>query len=235
MDTKKNIPLSFLNNPLFAGLSSSEATGIFTESHKVTGTKNQELFAAGDPANSFFYVVDGWIKLYRINREGEETVIHIVAPGETFAEAAVFGSHRKYPVNAQFVEDGTLLSIPRASFVERISQSPDLALQMLGTISARQRYLIQQIEQLTIKDAPQRIGTFLLRLCQPDKTGGAVVDLPYDKSLIARRLNIQPETFSRGIKKLEGYGLSTDGRRMLIRDINKLADFCEVDDRTTLC
>ena len=222
-------------NPLFSSLSPEILNGIISESHRIQGKKCQDLFSAGDRADAFFYLVEGWVKLYRINREGEETIIHVIAPGETFAEAAVFGSHRKYPVNAQCIEDCTLLAIPRSSFVERFAVNPDLALHILGAIAARQRYLIQQIEQLTVKDAPQRIGTFLLRLCRPDQNGLVVIDLPYDKSLISRRLNIQPETFSRALKKLESYGVAPDGHKIIIKDPDKLASFCEVDDRAALC
>lgn len=231
----KTIFFSLARNPLFSGMAPGTLESIVSESHPVQGKKDQALFFANDPAAAFFYVIEGWIKLYRINREGEETIIHIIAPGETFAEAAVFGSHQKYPVNAQYIENGKLLAIPRSSFIKRISENPELALQILGAISARQRYLIQQIEQLTIKDAPQRIGTFLLHLCQPDAQSAAVVDLPYDKSLISRRLNMQPETFSRALKKLEKYGVIPDGHKVIIQDLKKLASFCEVDDRAALC
>lgn len=239
MIINKSLLFSLVRNPLFSGLPPGILEGIISESRRIQGKRGQELFSIGDSADAFFYVVEGWIKLYRLNREGEEAVIHVIAPGETFAEAAVFGTHRKYPVNAQYIEDSILLAIPRSSFIERISADPELALHILGAVSARQRYLIQQIEQLTVKDAPQRIGTFLLRLCRPDQTteanGEIVVDLPYDKMLISRRLNIQPETFSRVLKKLESYGVKADGHKVIIGDLNKLAHFCEVEDHAALC
>lgn len=235
MIANKPLLAALARNPLFSGLSPGILEGIVSESHQIHGKKGQDLFSAGDRADAFFYVVEGWVKLYRLTREGEESIIHVIAPGETFAEAAVFGSHRMYPVNAQYIEDCTLLAIPRASFVERVAANPDLALHILGAVSARQRYLIQQIEQLTVKDAPQRIGTFLLRLCQHDRNGRVVVDLPYDKMLISRRLNIQPETFSRALRKLKKYGVTADGRKMIIGDVDKLADFCEIEDRAALC
>lgn len=239
MIINKSLLFSLVRNPLFSGLPPETLEGIISESRRVQGKKGQELFSAGDSADAFFYVVEGWVKLYRLNREGEEAVIHVIAHGETFAEAAVFGSHRKYPVNAQYIEDSILLAIPRTSFIARITADPELALHILGAVSARQRYLVQQIEQLIVKDAPQRIGTFLLRLCPPDQAmaanGQIVVDLPYDKMLISRRLNIQPETFSRALKKLESYGVRSDGHKVIIGDPGKLAHFCEVEDRASLC
>lgn len=197
--------------------------------------KGSELFAMGDHASAFFFIINGWIKLYRVSREGEESIINVFAPGETFAEAAVFGPMQRYPVNAQAVEDATLLEIPRNLFVEQIRADSDFALSILGAISAKQRYLIQQIEQLTVREAPQRIGTFLLRLCPVGNGKKIEVSLPYDKSLIARRLNIQPETFSRAFKKLEPHGVTLKGRVAIIEDIECLSEFCDTEERDSPC
>jgi CRP-like cAMP-binding protein len=229
-----NRPLLSLlaRNPLFSGLPHEVLAGIMSESRQLQGKRGQDIFSAGDSADAFFYVIEGSVKLYCINRKGGEAVIHVIAPGETFAEAAIFSSPRKYPAHAQYIADGALLAILRASLSERIAANPDLALHVLGVISSRQRYLVQQIEQLSVKDAPQRIGTFLLRLCRSGKAeedGHAVVDLPYDKILISRYLNIQPETFSRALRKLQTCGVKADGHKVFIGDTGKLADFCEVD------
>jgi CRP-like cAMP-binding protein len=221
--------------PLFTGMDDTTAGFFADRGHKKQYEKGAELFAMGDSAHSFFFIISGWVKLYRISREGVETVINVFAPGETFAEAAVFGPMQRYPVNAQAVEDTTVLEISRSLFVDKIKEDSNFALSILGSISARQRYLIQQIEQLTVKEAPQRLGAFLLRLCPLGKLKDVEISLPYDKSLVARRLNIQPETFSRALKKLEPHGVSVQAKNILIRDAEELAAFCDVEDRNSLC
>jgi CRP-like cAMP-binding protein len=221
--------------PLFAGMNDGAVAFFASHGHRKHYEKDSELFAMGDPAHSFFFIIHGWVKLYRVNREGAETIINVFAPGETFAEAAVFGPMQQYPVNAQAVEDTEVLEIPRGLFVDKIREDSEFALSILGSISARQRYLIQQIEQLTVKEAPQRLGTFLLRLCPPDRHTDIEINLPYDKSLIARRLNIQPETFSRALKKLEPHGVSVQAKNILIRNAAELAVFCDIEDRNGFC
>jgi Crp-like helix-turn-helix domain len=62
-----------------------------------------------------------------------------------------------------------------------------------------------------------------------------IVNLPYDKSLIARRLNIQPETFSRALTQLKPHGVSMAKRQITIKDTDHLADFCDLDDRDRPC
>jgi CRP-like cAMP-binding protein len=200
--------------------------------------KGQELFAMGDEASAFFIIQKGWIKLYRISREAEETIIHVFGPGESFAEAAVFSDRKIYPVNAQAVEDVELIEIPRNYFIHKIEEDSRFALRMLGAIAARQHYLVQQLEQVTNRTAPQRIGAFLLRFCRREpgtKEGALTVNLPYDKSIISRRLNIKAETFSRALAKLGPHGVEANGRLILIKKPESLAKFCEVELKDTPC
>lgn len=221
--------------PLFASMDDQTVVFFASKSRHKHYNKGEELFAMGDPALNFFFIINGWIKLYRISREGEETIINVFASSETFAEAFVFDPKQCYPVNAQAVEDTIVLEVSRFLFVEKIKENSGLALSVLGSIAAHQRYLIQQIEQLTVKEAPQRLGSFLVHLCEPGKEKNVEISLPYDKLLIARRLNIQPETFSRALKKLEPYGVSVKGHVIFIHDVKKLATFCDIDSRQSPC
>jgi CRP-like cAMP-binding protein len=93
---------------------------------------------------------------------------------------------------------------------------------------------VQQLEQVTTRTAPQRIGAFLIRFCRKQKqNAGWVVDLPYDKSIISTRLNIKPETFSRALAKLTPYGVTVTGRNILITDMHKLSEFCDLSPLET--
>lgn len=230
-----NLAAALKRTPLFSGLDAETIDFFCLNGHKKQYVKGCDIFSMGDKAEGFFFIIDGWIKLYRMTREGEEVIINVFAPGETFAEAAVFSPMQRYPVNAQAVENTSVLEIPRQLLVDKIRENSDLALMMLGSISARQRLLVQQIEQLTAKSAPQRIGTFLLRLCTPAQKRDVTVYLPYDKSLIARRLNIQPETFSRALLQLKPQGVSMQKKEITIKDTDLLANFCDMDDRDKPC
>jgi len=201
--------------------------------------KGQEIFSMGDKAENFYVVASGWVKLYRLSREGAEAIIHVFGPGESFAEAAVFNQSPAYPASAQAVEDPVLLAVPRSLFVDIILQDSRFALSTLGSIAARQHYLVQQLEQITTRTAPQRIGTFLLRFCQKvegKETQSWRVSLPYDKSLISARLNIKPETFSRALSKLSPYGVKIDDQRNIaITDIERLSEFCDLPSHDRPC
>ncbi len=215
---------------LFQSIDTPALEQLAAHCHQKTYTKGRDLFAMGDVAHVFYIILQGWVKLYRPSREGEEVIIHVFGPGETFAEAAVFNDRRTYPVNAQAIEDITVLEIPRQAFVQKIEEDSSFALRMLGAIASRQHYLVQQLEQVTTRTAPQRIGAFLIRFCRKEKHGAAgwSVDLPYDKAIISNRLNIKPETFSRALAKLSPHGIRMTGRSIVIEDMMKLADFCDI-------
>ncbi len=222
---------------LFQSIDSGTLEQLAKQSHLKTFAKGRDLFAMGDTADAFFIILNGWVKLYRTSKEGEEVVIHVFGPGESFAEAAVFSDSKTYPVNAQAVEDVAVIEIPRSFFVRKIEEDSLFALRMLGAIAARQHYLVQQLEQVTTRTAPQRIGAFLVRFCKKEKQGskGWMVDLPYDKSIISRRLNIKPETFSRALAKLEPHGVSLIGRDIWITDMAKLIEFCDLSPQEVPC
>ncbi len=223
--------------PMFHGINLNIIEDMAKYCHQKSYVKDQELFETGDPADAFYIILEGWIKLFRISREGEETIIHIFGAGESFAEAAVFRRQRTYPVTAQAVSNVKIIEIPRSFLTKKIEEDSSFALIMLGSISSRQHYLVGQLEQITSRTAPQRIGSFLLQFCQrkKDSDGKMIVELPYDKSLISTRLNIKPETFSRALTKLEPHGIISKNRQIIINDIKKLTKFCDINPDDTMC
>ncbi|MFA7275559.1 MAG: Crp/Fnr family transcriptional regulator [Pseudobdellovibrionaceae bacterium] len=232
-----NITTTLRKNPLFRNIDPNALQSLIKECHVKKLEKGHELFSMGEHAHSLYIIMDGWIKLFRVSRSGEEAVIHIFGPGESFAEAAVFSENQIYPVNAQAIEESEVLGIPRSFFVNKIKEDSNFALTMLGTIAARQNFLVHHMEQLTTRSASQRIGYFLLRFCQEshDKNGQMVVTLPYDKSIISTRLNIKPETFSRSLSTLREHGIITNGRQVTITSIDKLTEYCDLQKSEKLC
>ena len=90
----------------------------------------------------------------------------------------------------------------------------------------RLRFHVHHIEQLQVLSTAQRVGDFLLRFCPPGP-GNAVFELPFDKSLIARRLGMKPETFSRALAKLRAVGIETHGATVSVEDLERLRAYCQ--------
>jgi CRP-like cAMP-binding protein len=183
------------------------------------------LFLQDEPADRFYLVLDGWVKLFRITPGGVESVINVVAPGETFAEAAMFAS-AKFPVTAEAATACRVISISRAAFTRALESDPGAVMAMLASLSMRLRFHVHQIEQLQVQSTAQRVGEFLVRLCPPG-SGNATFELPFEKSLIARRLGMKPETFSRALGKLRGIGVENYDATITVDDLDRLRAFCE--------
>ncbi len=183
------------------------------------------LFVQGDPAKAFYLVIQGWVKLYRLTPAGEEAIVAIFTRGQSFAEAAAF-TGKSFPVSAEAVTDGQLLSIPAATLLCQIKQNPDVGVSMLASTSMHLHDLVQQIEQLKAHTGAQRVAEFLVSLCQMEM-GPCCVALPYDKALIAGRLGMKPESLSRAFARLRDLGVSVNQSSVEIPDVTRLRDYAE--------
>lgn len=210
---------------LFAGMAEDMFSDFGHAAQEMTRPKGNVLFLQDDPAEWFYFIVSGWVKIFRETIEGDEAVLDVLTDGHIFGEAAIMdgGIHT---VGAAVVEKAVLLRLPASLLKSAITKSHDVALGMLSSISRQRRQQTQEIENLNMQNAPQRIGCFLLRLCRMNEADAASFNLPYDKSLIAARLGMQCETFSRALNKLrKETSISVKGAAVDIPDIEDLSRF----------
>jgi CRP-like cAMP-binding protein len=211
--------------PLFGAMPMDLAQGLIGNQPVRVYDKGSLLFQQGEPAAHFFVILDGWVKIYRITPDGSEAVVGVFRRGETFAEAAIFLGSR-YPVSAEVVTTSRLLRIDGEMLRRRIREQPDLALSMLASTSHHLKFLVEQIEQIKVLSAPQRVADFLVRLCSRS-TGLETVELPYEKALIANRLGMKPESLSRALAKLRPHGVTVERELVTIADVRALTEFIE--------
>ena len=212
--------------PLFSAMPEAAARDFLGAQNVRVYEKGTLLFQQGEPANCFFVVLDGWVKVYRMTPEGGEAVVGVFRRGETFAEAAIFLGGR-FPVAAETVSTCRLLRIDGEHLRRRIREQPDLALSMLASASYHLKFLVEQIEQIKLLTAPQRVADFLVSLCR-SSNGPQTVELPYDKMLLANRLGMKPESLSRALSKLRSIGVSVEREMVTIDHVQSLRDFVAV-------
>lgn len=168
-------------------------------------TRGDTIFHQGDTARVLHIVASGWIKLYRIASNGTEAVVGIFTNGQSFGEPLALRGD-PYPVSAEAVTDCTLIQIPSDALLDLIRAQPEAAIAMLSATYMHLHALVAQIEQLKAQSGTQRVAEFLLELC-PDDSEAATVTLPYDKTLIAGRLGMKPESLSRAFSRLKAHGV----------------------------
>lgn len=216
------------STPLFGAMASQTAQALVGNTTPRCHEKGITLFLQGEPASAFFIVLDGWVKIYRTTPDGLEVVLHVFKRGETLAEAAIFLGGR-YPASAETVSAARILRVDGAAFRSRIEERPTLAMAMLASASYQLKSLVEQIEQIKVRSAPQRIADFLVRMTQVRK-GPAVIELPFEKGLLANRLGMKPESFSRALAQLRSYGVTVERGTVCIADVAGLLGFVEYAD-----
>jgi len=148
-------------------------------------------------------------------------VVEILGPGMSFGEAVLF-MERPYLVTATALADGLLLHVSREALFRELDRDPGLARRMLAGLSMRLHMLMKDMEAMTLHSATQRVIGYLTRL--DDDAGDGRVTLPAQKNLVASRLNLTPEYFSRILHELSDEGLiRVDGRAIEILDPRALA------------
>lgn len=215
---------AFLQNlPLFNEMSEGEIDRVAqgTVTHHVP--RGEIVFHKGDPCAGFHVVVYGQVKLGFMSPQGSEKVIEIIGPGQSFGEALMF-MEKPYIVFAQTLADSLLLHVGKKVVFDELARDPAFARKMIAGLSRRLHGLINDVEAYSLRSGTQRVIGYLLR----DETAEDVapvsdVLLPANKNVIASRLNLTPEHFSRILHELASAGLLTvEGRVVKIHDIEKL-------------
>ncbi len=212
--------------PLFVGISPEMQNEILSEGTVRVYSRGSTIFSQGDLVDRFFIVLTGWVMLYRMQPNGNMTTLEIFGPGESFAEGAMY-MEAGFPAFAEMIATGRLLEMPSGPFIKRLRGDPDLALNMLTAMAVRLKTFTNKLERLETLTAPQRVATFLLRFANTSDTGkvSEIIELPYDKQLIAGRLGMSPETLSRSFRKLRDLGVAVRSDEVRIADVAALQKF----------
>ena len=211
--------------PILSSLEDRDLDELLSLSQLRNCAKDKLLFLRDEPTTRMYIILEGWVKAYNGLETGEEAVLQMLGAGETLLETAVL-LNTPTPVNAQVVEHALLLSIPAPVIRQQIQSNPQLAVNMLNTVSLRSQRLVQQLELSRLKTAQERVGWFLLRLALNQKPADGLIYLPYkiDHRLLsgyaAGNIFAHPAKF-----KKQGFEISTDTIR--IPHGSALCDYCD--------
>ena len=186
-------------NPLFNSLDPSQMANVSKHSRICRLSDGEILFHRGDKVHSFYFVLEGLIKIYRQSPSGQEKIIELEKPGQTFGEALMFFDHPTYPVSAIAMENSIVLCINASAFLEILQNSTRVCIKVMGNLSHRLHELLNEIENLSLLTGRNRISMYFL---DQSMRLGMEFKLEIPKNAIASMLSLQPETFSRLIKEL---------------------------------
>ena len=216
---------AFLGNlPMFSEMSAAELDRVAAGTHSVHAAKGQTVCQTGDPCEGFYVVVYGQVKLGFTSPQGVEKVVEIVRPGQSFGEALMF-LDKPYIVYAQALADTMLLHVSKQVVIDELARDPSFARRMLSGLSRRLHGLVRDVEAYTLRSGAERVIGYLLAEL-PELSDGQArpeVNLSPGKNVIASRLNMTPEHFSRILHELADNGLiEIDNRIVRILDLARL-------------
>jgi CRP-like cAMP-binding protein len=214
--------------PMFSDLSQAERERVALGAQLRRLARGDMVFRVGEPCEAFHVVVLGQVKLYVASPSGQEKIIELVGPGNSFAEAMMF-LEKPYILNAQTLVETLLVSVSKQAVFSEIERDPRFSVHMLGGISRRLHGLVSDVEGYALHSGMQRLIGYLLRDLHEENTATAgviTVSLPVSKATIASRLSLTPEYFSRVLHELEAEKLiEIDKREIRILDAVRLANY----------
>ena len=209
---------------LFSGISEDDARLLSSIFKLKSCSKGEILFEEGAVADGFYLVISGKVKVYKLSPEGKERILHVIQPGNSFADAAIFGDGR-YPAFAETLVETRLLFFPKKEFLDLLHAHSQLAINMIAGLSRFLRNFATQIEDLTFRDVPARLARYLLSLAGSSRSS---VVLPLAKAQLASNLGTTSETLSRTFRKLTDENLiRVQGKNIDLLDIDQLFDLAE--------
>ncbi|MGZ0714233.1 Crp/Fnr family transcriptional regulator [Pseudomonas palleroniana] len=211
---------------LFEPLDEREFGELMSNSQLLSVDKGEPLFRQGDPAQAFYFVIAGAVKIYRLTPDGQEKVFEVIGERQTFAEAMMLMDTPNYVACAEAVCPTQLYRLSNATYMRLLHSNSRLTFALLGKLCVRLHQRVNEIETLSLKNATHRVVRYLLTQVMHAPNGENRFELPMAKQLIAGHLSIQPETFSRIIRRLIDEKIITqDGRHIAVLDRPRLAQF----------
>jgi CRP/FNR family transcriptional regulator, dissimilatory nitrate respiration regulator len=214
---------AFLANlAMFCEMGPAELDRIAAATVPLYFDKGQSIVQSGEACTGFHVVVFGQVKLAFTSPQGVEKVLDIIRPGQTFGEALMF-LDKPYLVYAQALADSMLLHVAKHAVFEELGPNP-FGRRMIAGIARRLHGLVRDVEAYTLRSGQERvIGYLLAELPEGATSGDAEVCLTPGKSVLASRLDMTPEHFSRILHELAAGGLiQVNGRSIRVPDIARL-------------
>lgn len=211
-------------SPLFGQVDEAMLESLVTGCLVLSLKPGEMVFHPGQEADRFFVILAGRVNIYKLSPRGDQQILHIYGPGESFGEAAMWAKIR-FPAHAQAQEDTTLLAVTRKVLADAISTNTELAMGMMAGLSAKLREFNALIEELSLKEVPARLAGILVRLAHEH---GDVFELPQSKRHLAAQIGTVAETLSRAFKKLRSEGLiNVKGSKVRVLDLEGLCERAE--------
>lgn len=197
--------------PYFRALDPERLEALAQQALRRTFDAGAFLFGQDEPSAGLWIVERGRVKIVRLTPEGRELILRLAGPGDSFNDIPAIDGQPN-AASALALSDVTVWNLPTGTLRAELHADHDLALATIDILTDRIRFLVQQIEDLTLCSVTTRLARFLLK--QPDET--ALSGPGITRATIAAYLATTPETVSRALRTLETIGAIRFDRHTIV-------------------
>jgi CRP-like cAMP-binding protein len=212
-------------SPVFAGMAPEALDDILAQAAPLRLPKGEAAFRQGEPAEKFFLLLHGHLRVTRVNPQGQQMVVRFIAPGDLFGVAMAI-QVEAYPGTATAAVDSLALAWPNGVWNDLLARHPGLAVKTMQSLGARLQDSQQRIMDLSTQQVEQRIAGAVLQLARQagrQTDGGLLIDFPLSRQDLAEMIGATLHTVSRTLSAWEETGLVECGRqRVVVRDMEGL-------------
>lgn len=177
------------------------------------------LLHEGDPADFLYVLVEGAVELFAA-ANGREQTMAVVRPVETFILAAVL-KDAVYLMAARTITRSRILLVPSADVRRAFEADEAFARAIVTELASRYRSVVKEHKNIKLRSSVERLANRLIRY-EAEQGRRGVVELQYEKRILASLLGMTPENLSRAFKTLKPYGVDVDGMTVRLKDMKAL-------------
>ena len=216
--------------PPFGGMSRAALIDFVAKAKSARIEKGSQIFGQGEPADHFFLLLDGYVRVVKITPGGEQIIVRYIAPGELLGIANAIGRDT-YPANAIATDECIVLSWPGSIWQSTVEQYPDFATNTYRMIGDRLQDAHERIIEMATERVEQRVAHALMKLIGQSgkKTEeGILIDFPISRQDISEMTGTTLHTVSRLLSAWEQDGVVKSGRqRVMVTNGDELSLLAE--------
>lgn len=209
---------------LFRSLLPAAIARLAAGSIALNRARGEQLFGCGERCAGLYTVTSGRIALSVGAAAGPSKVIDLIGPGGHAGLAAVvLGAN--HTTAAEALTDSALVLTPQETLFECGAAVTELWPLLAAALSRQVCGLISDVAAFSLNSGRERVARYLLEIATTRGSRPHPVTLPAKKGIIASRLNLTPEYFSRMLHELIADGtIAVNGRQITVLDPNRLRD-----------
>ncbi len=163
-------------------------------------TEGQWICRPGDPADTFYFVIDGLLSICTESEDGRCVATELLLPGECGGCCCLGNRPGTTVLGARVVLASRVGVVERARMIQMICEMPQLAFGLLDMMQSRERKLEEKLIRVLSLPARERVQAFFADVGAPPLEEAA--RLPLTHQDIADLLGLTRETVSRAISEL---------------------------------